>query len=84
MVFAFLRTGLRQMWRHRRVLLIYYLFNLLAGVLLTIPWRGTLKDFIGSSLMGESLAGKLDPHFLIEFLLLGFFLSIMFEENFMD
>ncbi|MEZ4763494.1 MAG: hypothetical protein R3C26_09935 [Calditrichia bacterium] len=39
MVFAFLRTGLRQMWRHRRVLLIYYLFNLLAGVLLTIPWR---------------------------------------------
>ncbi|MCB0264954.1 MAG: hypothetical protein KDH98_17540 [Calditrichaeota bacterium] len=55
------------MWRHRRVLLIYYLFNLLAGVLLTIPWRGTLKDFIGSSLMGGSLAGKLDPHFLIEF-----------------
>lgn len=50
------------------MILIYYFVNLSFGLILMLPFRFVLGSFIGSSLMGERLAGKLDMDFLFEFL----------------
>ena len=66
MVFAFLRIGLKQSWRYRKIWLFFYLLNLLCGLLVTLPWRATLDDFLGNSLMNDYLGGSLDWHPIIE------------------
>ncbi len=69
MVFAFLRIGLKQTWRYRKIWLFFYLLNLLCGILITLPWRTTLHDFLEHSLMNDSLGGPLDWHPIIELFL---------------
>lgn len=56
------------MWSNKRMVLIYYLANLLFGIILMLPFRAMLSQFIGASLMGEKLAGRLDMDFLFEFI----------------
>ena len=66
MVFAFLRIGLKQTWRYRKIWLFFYLLNLFCGLLMTLPWRAALTDFLGNSLMNDHLGGSLDWHPIIE------------------
>lgn len=61
-----LRTGLAQAWAHKRIILIYYLTNLLLGLLLLLPIRGVLGDFLGKSAMGQVLGGRLDMNFIFD------------------
>ncbi|MFQ5649993.1 MAG: hypothetical protein ACE5IY_08630 [bacterium] len=68
MVLKSLGNGLTQMWRNKRVILIFYLSNLLFGLVLMLPFRASLADFVGHSLMGAELAGRFDMNFLFEFL----------------
>ena len=55
------------MRQNKRIVLIYYLANLLFGIVLMLPFRSILSHFAGNSLMGEKLAGRLDMDFLFEF-----------------
>lgn len=55
------------MWQNKGMVLIYYLANLLFGIVLMLPFRSVLSGFAGNSLMGEKLAGRLDMDFLFEF-----------------
>ena len=49
------------------MVLIYYLANLLFGIVLMLPFRTILSRFVGHSLMGAKLGGRLDMDFLFEF-----------------
>lgn len=55
------------MWSNKRMVLIYYLANLLFGIVLMLPFRSILNRFVGNSFMGEKLAGRMDMDFLFEF-----------------
>lgn len=68
MVFACLKAGLSQVWSNKSILFIFYLANLLSGIVLMLPFRAMLDNFIGYSLMGDKLGGLIDMDFLFEFL----------------
>ena len=68
MIFASLRTGFRQMWANKRLVLIFFLANFAFGLLLTLPLRSALDRFIGGSLMGAELGGRFNFDFLFEFM----------------
>jgi hypothetical protein len=68
MIVNSIKSGIRQMWQNKPMILIYYLANLFFGVILMLPFRSMLSQFVGNSLMGEKLAGRLDMDFLFEFI----------------
>ena len=68
MILSSIKSGISRMWQNKRVVLIYYLANLLFGVVLMLPFRSILSNFVGNSLMGGKLAGRLDMDFLFEFI----------------
>jgi|Deesub1362B_J571_1020462.scaffolds.fasta_scaffold01357_4 hypothetical protein len=68
MVFSSLLRGIRSVWTYRRVVLLFYLANLLAAFLVMYPFRAVLGKFAGWSLMGKFLAGRLDMDFFFELL----------------
>lgn len=68
MILSSIKSGLIQACSNKRVVLIYYLTNLLFGVVLMLPFRSVLNRFVGHSLMGEKLAGRMDMDFLFEFI----------------
>ncbi len=68
MILSTISAGLQQAWRNKRLVLIYYLVNFLVGLLLVLPFRTQLQNFVGRSLMAEELASRLDLDFLFEFL----------------
>lgn len=61
-------AGLRQAWRNKRLVLIYYLANFLVALLLVLPFRAQLQNLAGRSFMAEELASRLDLDFLFEFI----------------
>ncbi len=67
MILSSIKHGINQMWSNKRIILIYYLANLLFGIVLMFPFRSILNRFIGHSLMGEKLAGRMNMDFLFEF-----------------
>jgi len=67
MLLTSLTSGINKMWLNKRIILIYYLANLLFGIVLMLPFRSILNRFVGYSLMGEKLAGRMDMDFLFEF-----------------
>ncbi len=67
MIIASIKSGIAQVWTNKRMVLIYYLANLFFGIVLMLPFRTILSRFVGHSLMGTRLAGRLDMDFLFEF-----------------
>lgn len=68
MLLSSLKHGFAQMRNHKRMVLVFYLANLLFGVLLLLPFRAMLIHYLGNSAMGAKLAGPFDMDFLFEFL----------------
>ncbi len=68
MILNSLKSGFAQVRANKRLILVFYLANLFFGLLLMLPLRSILSDFIGNSQMGEKLGGPLDMNFLFEFL----------------
>ncbi|MFQ5707623.1 MAG: hypothetical protein ACE5HO_09260 [bacterium] len=68
MILRSLKSGFVQMWANKRMVLVFYLANLLFGVILMLPFRAIVTRFVGHSLVGQDLAGRLDMDFLFEFL----------------
>lgn len=64
MIIDSIKAGIRLMWSNKRIVLIYYLANLLFGIILMLPFRSVLSSFVGNSLMGEMLVDRLDMDFL--------------------
>jgi hypothetical protein len=68
MILSSISAGLQQAWRNKRLVLIYYLVNFLVALLLVLPFRTQLQNFVGRSFMAEELASRLDLDFLFEFI----------------
>ncbi len=66
MVWKSFVNGARQMWSYRRLLAIFYLVNLLAGLLVAVPARSLLSRVAGRSLMGRVLADQVNMDFVFE------------------
>ncbi len=56
------------MWENKRMVVTFYAVNLLVGLLVMLPFRNVLGNFVGHSLTGEKLAGRFDMDFLFDFL----------------
>src|SRR5262245_26971000 len=67
MIFQNLKSGFAQAWANKRMIVVFYLANLFFGLLIMLPLRAIMKDFIGNSTMGATLGGSLDMDFLFEF-----------------
>ena len=50
------------------MIIVFYLANLLFGLVLMLPFRAVLDNFSGKTLMGAKLAGRLDMDFLFDLL----------------
>ena len=68
MILKSIKTGFAQMWANKRMVLVYYLANFLFGLILVLPLRSVLNKFVGFSLMGAELGGRMNMDFLFEFL----------------
>lgn len=68
MIRTTISAGVQQMWRNKRLVLIYYLVNFLFGLMLMLPFRSLLRNFAGRSLLADELASRLDMDFLFEFI----------------
>jgi hypothetical protein len=67
MVLNSLKSGFAQVRANKRMVAVFYLANLFFGLLLMLPLRAILSDFIGNSQMGAKLGGPLDMDFLFDF-----------------
>lgn len=67
-VLAALRTGLTLVARHKRLIVPFYLANLLFGLVITLPLGALLDEFVGGSLVRERLGLAMDYDLLVEFL----------------
>lgn len=56
------------MWENKRMVITFYAVNLLVGLLVMLPFRNVLSNFVGHTLTGEKLAGRFDMDFLFDFL----------------
>jgi len=67
MILNFLWSGLGRVWRHRRLIVLFYLFSLLTAVSMIWPLRLILNRVTGPSLLGAGLRDGLPANLLIEF-----------------
>ena len=67
MVITSLKSGIAQLWTNKRLIIVFYLTNLLFSVILMLPVRIMLSKFAGYSLMSTRIASRLDYDFLFEF-----------------
>ena len=68
MVFSNIKNGFAQVWKNKRLIVVFYLANLLFGLVLMLPFRAVLSNFSGNTLMGAKLGGRLDMDFLFDLL----------------
>jgi hypothetical protein len=66
MIFSSLKCGFAQVRANQRMVVVFYAANLFFGLLLTLPLRAIVKNFIGNSTTGLKLGGSLDMDFLFE------------------
>lgn len=68
MIIVSLFSGLKRVWGAKRMLLPFYLANLICGLLIVLPLGFVLDDFAGKSTMRARLGDSMDYNFLFEFL----------------
>ncbi|MFQ5629284.1 MAG: hypothetical protein ACE5I1_11025 [bacterium] len=67
MIYTSIKQGFSQTWANKRMILLFYLASLVFGVIIVWPLRSILSGFIGNSMMGADLAGRMNMDFLFEF-----------------
>ncbi len=60
-------AGVRQVFHHKKLLLLFYVPNLLLAYILTVPVRKALQQVIGHSLVSEEVARFVNVAFLVDF-----------------
>lgn len=68
MIFDSVKTGFGQTWANKRMVIVFYLVNLVLGLAIMIPIAGLVDSFVGKSMIRDSLAAGMDWNFLFEFL----------------
>lgn len=68
MMLRSLRSGVARVWAGKRMLVPFYLANLVSGLLILLPFAYVLGDFTGKSMMRQRLGESMDYDFLFEFL----------------
>ncbi len=69
MILASLKSAIQKTFANKRLILIFYLTNLILGLIVILPLRAIIDEFVGYRLMGAKLADRLDMDFLFELLL---------------
>lgn len=59
-------AGIRQVFHHKKLLLLFYVPNLLLAYILTVPVKSALQRAIGHSLVSEEVARFVNISFLVE------------------
>jgi hypothetical protein len=67
MILNSLKSGFAEVRANKRMVVVFYLANLFFGLLLLLPLRAILHNFVDNSQMGAKLGGPLDMDFLFEF-----------------
>ncbi|NUO81662.1 hypothetical protein HUU05_16455 [candidate division KSB1 bacterium] len=67
MLIPSLKHGFAHLRANRRMVFVFYLANFLFGLILLLPFRAMLSNYIGDSQMGAKLGGALDMDFVFEF-----------------
>jgi len=67
MILNSLKLGFNQVRNTKRLILVFFMANFFFALIVMLPFRAILSDFIGNSLMGAKLGGHLDMDFLFEF-----------------
>ncbi len=66
MILTSLKSGFQKTLGNKRMIAVFYLANLIFGLIVILPLRAIIDGFVGYRLMGEKLAGRLDMDFLLE------------------
>ena len=64
-----LRSGISTIGRNKKMIFVYYFFNLVFGLLVAIPFYAVVSNLAGNTLIGEKLGGRMDIDFFFEFLI---------------
>jgi hypothetical protein len=68
MIFSSLKKALQLVFANKRMIIIFYVTNLLAGIVFILPLNALLSSYAGSSGMAKKLATGMDMDFLLEFM----------------
>ena len=60
--------GLDRVWVAKRLILTFYIVNLICALVIALPFWSVLSRFAGQSLMGAEMATRIDTAFFLEFL----------------
>jgi len=69
MVLKSLSSGFITTFNYKRMVFVFYLANLIAGLIIMIPFRSLVSSLVGYSMMGKELAGGLNMDFVLELLI---------------
>ncbi|MBI5477079.1 MAG: hypothetical protein HY964_10140 [Ignavibacteriales bacterium] len=69
MIIKSILNGIESAFRNKKVIIIYYLINLIGGFLIMIPLRFIIGKFIGYTVMGKEIASSMDIDFVFEFII---------------
>jgi hypothetical protein len=68
MLLKSLINGFARTWTHKRMTLVFYLVQLVFGLMITVPLAVAVHNFTGRTLMGKQLAHGLDLDVLASFI----------------
>jgi hypothetical protein len=69
MVLTSLKSGIASTLKNKRMVFVYYLMNLIFGLIIMLPMYFLLNRIAGNTLMMEKMAGRLDIDFFFELLI---------------
>jgi len=68
MIFKSLKSGLSLTWQNKRMVLVYYLANLIFSIIIVAPIYFLLNFTAGNTLLMEKMASRIDMDFFFELL----------------
>ena len=69
MILSSLRSGILTIKQNKKMIAIYYFFNLIFGLVVALPVYAGINRFTSHTLMSEKLGGSFDMDFFFEFLI---------------
>lgn len=69
MVLKSISSGFTTTFNLKKMVVVFYLANLIAGLIIMIPFRSLVSSLVGYSLMGQELSGGLNMDFMLELLI---------------
>ncbi len=67
MILNSIKSGIIQVFATKRMIFVFFLASFCFGLVIMLPFRAILSDFVGPSMMGAKLGWLLDGDFLFDF-----------------